>query len=630
MPAATQANANLAIRTPLGEDAVLVHRASITEQLSRLFRIDVVLSSEDPDIPFEKIVGANATLRLSLLNRQQRFFNGFVSRFEQIDADRKSGQYLATLVPWLWFLTRTSDCLIFQNMTVPDIIKKIFRDHGFADFRDALSGHYVPWENCVQYRETDFNFVSRLMEQEGIYYFFTHEDGKHILVLADGIAAHEPFPDYETIPFHGPSGGVLDSEKIGTWNVAQEVQPGTYAVNDFNFETPKTPLLAQSKIVTQHSQNSYEIFDHPGEYEKHGEGIDYSKVRIEELHSQQEVVGGTGNARGLAVGSVFTLTDAPRRDQNRKYLITSANYELTSDAMHTGGGGAGAEEDPFSCNFTALDAAKPFRAARITPKPLIQGPQTAIVVGPKGEEIYTDPYGRVRVQFHWDRHGQSDEFSSCWVRVSHPGTAGKGWGALNIPRIGHEVIVEFLEGDPDLPIITGHVYNAYTMPKYELPANKTQSGLISRSTPGGTANNYNELRFEDKIGKEQFFVQAEKDMIALIKHDETRTVGHDQTLEVGHDRHTTVKHDETHEVRHDRATTIKNDEVRVVTNNQTLTIEKGTQQVTIQEGAQIINVKGAIDIKSDAQIVIHVGKSQIIINEKGITLIGDRIDLNPS
>ena len=620
----TQANRNVAISTALGPDKLLIVSASISEQLGRPFRMDVDLISDDPNLDFSALVGTNATLRLALpKSRTPRFFNGFLSRFVQTDADQTGGRYRATLVPWLWFLTRTADCRIFQHKTVPDIIKEVFRDHGFTDFEDALSGSYTPWEYCVQYRETDFNFVSRLMEHEGIYYYFKHTDGKHLLVLSDSASAHQPFGQYDTVPYRSGKAGVRDEEHISTWTLEQEVQPGSYTLNDFNFEKPKASLEGKAQIQMAHAQSGFDIYDYPGEYGEQSEGSDYSKIRIEEMHAQQEIVQGQSNARGLVVGCTFTLTNSARRDQNRKYLITAASYHLTGDHYQGGGHpGGGEEEEFYNCTFSAIDATKPFRAARVTPKPLIQGPQTAIVVGPKGEEIYTDQYSRVKVQFHWDRYGKADENSSCWVRVSHPGTAGKGWGSFNIPRIGHEVIIEFLEGDPDLPIITGSVYNAGLMPKMGLPANKTQNGVISRSTPGGTAANYNELRFEDKMGQEQVSLQAEKDMVALVKHDDAQTVGHDRAVTIKHDLASKIQHNETRTITQDHTTTVEK-------GNQQLTVSTGNQTVNISKGKQTINVEKAIEITSKTRIKLTVGTSVIIMTPDHITVHATRIDLNP-
>ena len=634
----TQANRDLAITTPLGEDKLLIVSASVSEQVGRLFQMDVDLTSEDGNVSFDKIVGGNATIRLTLPNRKTpRYFNGFVSRFVQTSADGDGGRYRASLVPWLWFLTRTADCRIFQNKTVPDIIKQVFRDHGFTDFTDSLAGTYTPWENCVQYRETDFNFVSRLMEHEGIYYFFEHDNGKHTLVLADGSSAHKPYEGYETIKYNAQRSQNNAQEIVYGWTLEQEVQPGTYALNDFNFEKPKTSLVAQSDVATQNAQSTFAIYDYPGEYGEQSEGSDYAKVRVEEMHSQHEVVQGNANVFGLTNGYTFTLTNAARRDQNRKYLITSTSCHLEADSYLNSSKTANSSE-LFDCTFTAIDATKPFRAARVTPKPLIQGPQTAIVVGPKGEEIHTDKYGRIKVQFHWDRYGKADENSSCWVRVSQSAWAGKKWGAFSLPRVGQEVIVEFLEGDPDLPIVTGQVYNADTMPPYDLPANKTMSTLKTNSTKGG--GGFNEFRFEDKKGSEQIFIHGEKDLDVRVKHDRMEYIGNDRHLHVVNNKYENVDKDRHEEVgtSHfekigtDRNLTVGGKDVVDVSANQSVKVGgnmncevtgDATQKVG---GGIIITATGDIILKSSSSISLNVGGKGILIDMTGVHLTGTTID----
>ncbi len=636
MPA-TQANRNLAINTPLGEDKVLIMHAAINEQLGRLFQIEVELASDDPNLVFDTVVGGNATIRLTLPNsKTPRYFNGYVSRFVQTEANGTGGSYRATLVPWLWFLTRTSDCRIFQNITVPDIIKQVFRDQGFTDFKDSLSGTYTAWENCVQYRETDFNFVSRLMEHEGIYYFFEHENGKHTLVLADASSAHSSYTGYDNVPYHAQRGGQYAQETIQSWTLEQEVQPGTYTLNDFNFEKPKTSLVAQSDIATQNAQSTFAIYDYPGEYGEQSDGSDYAKIRIEELHSQHEVVHGSGNARGLAMGYTFSLTGSPRRDQNRKYLITSASYHLTPDNYKMGSGDS---QELFRCTFTAIDATKPFRAARVTPKPIIQGPQTAMIVGPSGEEIHTDKYGRVKVQFHWDRYGKADENSSCWLRLSQAAWAGKKWGSLHLPRVGQEVIVEYLEGDPDLPIVTGQVYNADAMPAYDLPANKTRTFLKSSSSKGGSG--YNELRFEDKKDSEQIFIHAEKDVDIRVKNDRRETVVNDRHLQVKNNKFEKVDANRHEEVGTSHFEKIGTDHNLDIGGKQAIHVA-GSQSVGVDShmiheiggnlsqkvtGKVYTTATGDLVIESSASITVKVGGSSIAIDASGIAIAAPQIKI---
>ena len=351
---ATQANRSIVLTTPLGEDVLLFHSMNVNEQLGRLFQFDLDLLSEDPEIKLQDILAQNVTVRYQRPDGENRYFNGFVNQFSQAGTHGNLFVYRATLRPWFWFLTRTADCRIFQNKTVPDIIKEVFRDKGFSDFEDTLSGTYREWENCVQYRETDFNFVSRLMEQEGMYYYFKHEDGKHTLVLSDSISAHETVPGYEEVPYYPPE----ESERrqrdhISDWLLNQVIQPGVYALNDFDFKKPKANLEVKSSITREHDQAEFEIYDYPGEYRESSDGEGYARARIEELQSQHEEVQGQGNVAGLMTGCLFKLINYPREDQNREYLITSSSYNLGPQEYESDvGGGSGSN---FSCGITAID-----------------------------------------------------------------------------------------------------------------------------------------------------------------------------------------------------------------------------------------------------------------------------------
>jgi type VI secretion system secreted protein VgrG len=614
-----QAERAVEIFTSLGDDVLLLHRMTATEALGRLFQFDLELLSKDPNIKFEDLLGQNVTVRLELPDDKTRYFNGFVSRFSLTGSLGDLSVYNATVHPWLWFLTRTADCRIFQEMAVPDIIKQVFRDHGFTDFEEALSGTYRKWPYCVQYRETDFNFVSRLMEQEGIYYYFKHESNKHQLVLADSVSSHEAFPGYEKLPFFPPDEHLRRKEHhVYEWTVSQEVQPGTYALNDFDFERPKANLQVKSSIQRVHAQAEMEIFDYPGEYTQTSEGEVYVRARIEELQAEYEQVQGQANARGLAVGSLFELVDYPRQDQNREYLVVSATHEMESDAYISGSGGQG--EDVYSCRFTALHSKQPYRPPRVTPKPLVQGPQTAIVVGPSGEEIYTDKYGRVKVQFHWDRYGKKDENSSCWVRVANV-WAGAKWGGIHIPRIGQEVIVEFLEGDPDRPIITGRVYNGDQMPPWELPANMTQSGVLSRSSKNGSGANANAIRMEDMKGSEQLWIHAEKNQDIEVENDETHWVGHDRRKTIDHDETTHVKHDRTETVGNNETISIGANRTEDVGENESLSIGKNRTTDIAQNESRTVGKDEMIEIGQSRTDTISRNVT-VEIGEKRQTQVG--------
>src|SRR6185503_10705429 len=426
------------------------------------------------DIDLEKLLGADVTVEIDLPeDRGTRYIHGFVSEMAHTGRSGAYVTYSAVLRPWFWFLTRQAGCRIFQQMTVPDIIKKVFGDRGFSDYKASLKATYRKWEYCVQYRETDFNFLSRLMEQEGIYYFFEYEDGKHTLVLADALGAHKSLPHYAEIPYYPPSDNVVRDEHVFEWALKKSVRTGKFSSTAFYFIEPKSSLEVSASIAASHAHAKYEFFDYPGEHYKKADGDRYAKVHMEELAAQHERVTGQTDALGLFPGGLFTLKEYPREDQNREYLIVSTHHRLSLGGYEASKGG---DELEYNCSFEAMPSAVPFRTERLTPKPVMQGPQTAIVVGKAGEEIDTDEYGRVKVQFKWDRLGKKDDNSSCWVRVAQQWAGGQ-WGGVTIPRIGQEVVVDFIEGDPDRPIVTGRVYNADNMPPYALPANKTQSGL---------------------------------------------------------------------------------------------------------------------------------------------------------
>ena len=630
--ALNQQSRSLAIETPLGAGALAIRQMTLQERLSRPYTIELELVSEDGKIDFNKLIGQNATIRYAVAEKGTRYFNGFVSRFSQAPQAGGLARYRATLVPWLWLLTRTADCRIFQGQTVPEIIAEVFSGHGFSGFEIKLSHKYAAREYCVQYRETDFNFVSRLMEEEGIYYFFQHENGANILVLADEISAHQPVAGYETIPFQELEVGGGVREVMTEWVMEKEVQPGGYTLNDFDFIKPAMSLVASAGVTREHGASHFEIYDYPGEYSTYPEGSRLADVRLAELQAQHEVLHGRTTTRGIAVGHTFTLSKHPRSEHNREYLITGIALDIEEGDYVSGRGAAGtpAGAAGFTCTVTAIESKQPFRAPRISRKPVVQGPQTAIVVGPAAEEIHTDEHGRVKLQFHWDRRGKADENSSCWVRVSQT-WAGKQWGAFHLPRKGQEVIVEFLEGDPDRPIVTGRVYNGESKPPYPLPDKKTISTTKSSSSKGG--DGFNEIRFEDNKGEEQIFIHAEKNVDLRVKND---------TFEfVGHDRHLVVKNDQVEQVDNDRHEKIKRDHIEAVDRDHHLMVAGkaaaeivgskslmvGDDVIEVFEKNQSTQVTKNLYIKAEnivleatKNITIHVGDSYIAIEADGIKI----------
>jgi type VI secretion system secreted protein VgrG len=535
------------VTTHLGPDVLTFVSMTGHEVLGRPFDYVVDLVSEDPNVKIDQLLGQAMLVSLEVGDGSTRHFHGIVTEIDVVENPRPATLYRATLRPWLWLLGNNSDCRIFQNVSVPDIIQRVFKDQGFTDFEVSLTANYPKLEYVVQYRESDLKFVSRLMEHAGIYYFFKHTSSTHMLVLADAHGAHDPHAGYDSLPYAPP-----DEHRsslvwtVDEWRLTHRMTSGAVTLRDFDFERPNADLTARDANRMDYAGSGFEVYDYPGAYRTGADGNVLARLRLDQIQSSFAVTTGHTNARTFAAGGLFTLTEYPRDDQNAKYLVIGTETTLTGHQVTSGSqvpsSARDGEELTFSCNFTAIPSSVPFRTAPTTRKPVVDGPQTAIVVGPSGEEIFTDNYGRAKVQFHWDRLGKSDENSSCWIRVAQA-WAGAQWGSIFTPRIGQEVIVDFLEGDPDRPIITGRVYNATHMPPYKLPDNKTQSGIKSQSSKGGEGAN--EIRLEDLKGKELFYVQAQKDLQTEVKHNETRHVAASQSISVDGSRSLAVGGSET-------------------------------------------------------------------------------------
>jgi type VI secretion system secreted protein VgrG len=622
----------LDIETPLGPHALLLTEMSGFEHLGRISEFHIQLKSKRPDIMGEQMLGQNVTIRLELVGKHEgRYFNGYITRWSGVTeiVDSMKGQnytkaylYDAVVHPWLWFLTRQANSRIFQNKKVPEILKEVFTAHGgLAKFEDKTTRSYPRWTYCCQYRETDFNFVSRLMEQEGIYYYIKHENGLHTMVLADASSHHTPAPGFEQLRFDLEDRP--DMEAIHSWNAHSEIQPGKYVVDDFNPAKPRTAMLASAQKKREHKYPDFEFYDYPAEYDTAEDGRALAAVRLDELQAQYHTFSGSGSVRGFEVGRVFELQRHPIAAYNAKHLIVSVSYVGTCNTDSSGG-----TAFSFDSHITAIPANQQYRPPRNTPKPLIQGPQTATVVGPSGEEIYTDPTGKmcsVKVQFRWDRYGRADENSSCWIRVATP-WAGNGYGAMVIPRIGQEVVVQFEEGDPDSPLITGSVYNGVNKPPYELPAEKTRWGLKSRSSKGGGASNFNELRFEDKKGSEEVYLHAEKDHNLFIKNNRTETIEAESRLDVKAD--TMAKHGA------DVHVDVAGDDIRKIGGGIHLKVGHDWQAKVGSKLAadvgQEIHLKSGMTLilESGAQISLKVGDNFIDINPGGVYIKGTKVMIN--
>jgi type VI secretion system secreted protein VgrG len=639
----TQENRFIQVYTPLDPDVLLLESFQGHEGVSRLFNFELRMHSQMMCIPFNKIVGKTATIKMLLPNNRVRYINGIVSSFTQGgkwvlndgDSSTRMANYNATLVPWLWVLTRTADCRIFQDKTVPDILMEVFNEHGFSHFKFLLDDNNpvlkVKREYCVQYRETDFNFVSRLLEEEGLFYFFEHYEEKHVLVVADHNNHFKPSPLPLSIDEYGRETAMISYDSTETqqgygdiqkWSSSQEVRPGMYIVNDFNFTDPSCNL---TETAPGKDERKLEIYDFPGEYTVKEQGARLASLRMEEENASMVIIKGTSNCRGLSAGYKFELRNHYRTDFNMSYVVISA-YHWAEQMMTYRTSHGGTPGFTYSNEFQCIRSDTPYRPPRVTPVPIVHGSQTAIVVShrdkngnDKDKEISVDEYGRVKVRFHWDR----DDKRSCWVRVSQ-NWAGKRWGAVFLPRVGQEVIVDFLEGDPDRPIITGRVYNGASMPPYKLPAEKTKSTIKSQSSEGG--GGFNEIRFEDKKGGEQLFFHAERNHDVRVKHDKIEWVGNES--------HLIVKKDQLESVEGDKHLQVKGDRNEKVDGTVSLKVGgdifRKTDARYALDAANEIYLKSGnnLVIESDCTLTLKVGGNFIQIDHQCIYIEGAKVHIN--
>ena len=588
----------MTLKSDLG-DKLLPASLSGSEQLGKLFSYQLKLISKDSEVNLLPLLGSTMTVALKT-DDYTRHFSGMVSEISQTGFESfKEGRYAeysVTLVPKAWLLLHKVDCRIYTSMSVPDIVKAILAEVGYSDVKLSLSGSYPEREYCVQYREDYFNFISRLMEQEGIYYFFQHSDGVHTMVLADSLGAHATTSGFAELPYRPQSAenrGTAEAS-ILDFASARSVQTTKYSLTDYDPLKPKTSLLGMQTITNaddNHAVPGLESFDFPGDHELSDAGKQYAQVRLEAINVAQSQCSGSTDACGLLTGALFKLAKFPRSELNKEYLITGSSIHVENASNVSGQQGG----ELFSCHFSVIRSGQPFRTMPSAVKPMIVGLQTAVVAGSDtAEDISVDKYGRVQVTFHWNKPDKKNAHISCPVRVASS-WAGKNWGAVHIPRVGQEVVISFLEGDPDRPLIIGSVYNADNMPPYSLPDNKTQSGIKSRSHEGGAAADFNEIRFEDKKGSEELFLHAQKDMREEVENDHFVDIDHDETVN--------IKNDQTENIKHDRKLTVGNDDKLDVTQNATTTIG---QKFKLSAGTEIELVTGASSIvmKSDGSIEI--------------------------
>jgi type VI secretion system secreted protein VgrG len=621
------------ISTPLGEDATVLMEMVAHEALGQLPVFRLTLAAKRGKIKAKELLGKNITVGLEIPGgRALRYFNGYVTQFADAGAcpaswfddgdDGNAYSYVLVMHPWLWFLTRSTNCRIFQNKSVPDIIKAVCGAYPFALLdAGALSASYPAREYICQYRESDFNFLVRLMEHEGIYFSFIHDNGKHTMKLFDTRGTHEPRAGVESISFAEPSPAhAADSvDCITELYVGRALQPGSVALTDYDFMKPKVNLFSTASKKFSHDLDGFEVFDYPGEYITLGDGGNYAQIRLEELHVKHEEMAAAGFLRGIEAGRTFKLMDHPHDELNREYLVTSAMLNVTNNQP-----GSGGRAGSVQCDFNLIDSQTQFRPQRAITKPVVHGQQTAVVVGPAGEEIHVDEHGRVKVQFRWDRYNKADENSSCWVRVSQP-WASKGWGAMFLPRVGHEVLVTFLEGDPDQPMVVGRVHNKEARTPWVLPGEKTRSGFRTRSYKGG-ASNFNELSFDDKQGAEEVFVQAERDKVERVKHD--------SFADIGNERHVTVHKDAFEEVKGDAHLKVVGDQNNEAGGSLSFKVGQDCQAKTGQKFA--VDAGTEIHLKAGMKVVLEAGMSVslkvggnfITINPAGVFIKGSMVMIN--
>ena len=620
---------------------------SAHEEVSRLFEAQIVGVAKHNSLSADDVLGKPVAVCMDLGSGHKRWFHGIATAFGIEGRDGEQYSYRIVARPWLWLLTRSADLRIFQDKSALDIIKQVLGEYPAGSVTVKARGPFKTRSYCVQYRETDFNFVSRLMEEEGIFYWFDHSEAKHDLVLADSPNVHQAMAGYEDALFRSEQAALGEMAVITRWAMRHEIQPGKVTLRDYDFERPSTDLQADSPSSSRkHAEAGHEIYDSPGGYLDKGTGKNLAAIRLEESTARFGRFHGDGNTPGLVVGRKFTLKEHPRADQNIGYLVLATQIDVSQTGERSAGQGGG-----FLCRFSAQSLTEAFRPARTTRKPTVAGPQTAKVVG-SGDagDIFTDKYGRVKVQFHWDRLGKNDNTSSCWMRVSSP-WAGNGFGMLALPRLGQEVVVDFLEGDPDQPIITGRVHNAEQMPPYELPANASVSTLKSRSVKGGTAD-FNELRFEDKKGSEYVLFHAQKDRLEFVEkiffseigEDEHRTVKKDRKERIDGEHHLTVTKDVKQKfsgkfsLEGVKDLLLKAGELFSLKTGKDITAKAGTG-VSFEsgtatylkagtdfgaEGGTNVHIKGGMNVVIEAgmQLTLKAGGNSVVLGPAGVSITG--------
>ena len=631
--AAVSDNRQAHMTIDLGGEQVVLERVTSLEPLGRPFELNVHIIAALGEIDLLPHLGKPVSVHAYEDDELMRHFTGFITDGEFVRDSSAGFHYRLTARPFTYFLAQNRDMAIYQDLSVPDIISKVFGAAGQTNFRMTLSKSYPPRDYCVQYRESDWTFLTRLMEEEGIYYFYEHAADKHTMVICDAPSAHVAgHPG--TLHFSHSAGSVAGAssdergadkdfvERLGERVSSQGESQVT--LRAFDFEKPERPLQSQSTGAGQHPSDAREVYHYPGSFVDESRGTGLSAVRLAALRGKRQLFSGHSQAMSLKTGTTVTVDTHPNARFNQNYLIAGTYHSLANEAYASGGGDDG--EGTYVA-FDAIPASTPFHLPLETPRPMVQGLETAIVSGPAGEEIYTDEYGRVKVRFHWDRGDTAGEKSTCWIRVAQFGNLG----SLILPRVNQEVMVDFLHGDPDHPIVMGWVFNKGNMPIYDLPAHKTKA--LWRTKRYGETGQYpdaeeldtgapgaNELRFEDKGGHEEVFLHAERDMNTRIRFQQTHHVGQNQEEKVGHDRTAKVGRDETTTIGRDQKLEVGRDQNEEIKNNRTIKVDKNDDLHVLM--SQKIKVDQEITIEAGKQITFKVGQSTVVMNDEGITIKG--------
>jgi len=601
-------NRLLVAHTPLGE-AWWVLRLQGREELSSLYEFRLELKSDDPDIDIQSMIGEVCAVECQANSSITRYFSGLiVGAMAKGETNNRHWLYELQIAPKLWFASRRADFKIYQNLTIQAITDEVLQQNAI-NYEWRLKNSYKTWEYVVQYGETDLAFLLRLFGHEGIYFWFEHSKDGEKLILGDHFSVHDPFGGYETIPYYPPSASRVDEDHFNAWYASRIAEPGKFVHTNYDFKSPSKDLKAQSTDPRGHLFDQYEVFAYPGTYnapeQQHGQ--EYAAARLQGLQIDQNVVVLEGIARGAIPGCRFSLEKHPVQSQNREFLITKAEYSAQNNDYESNSN-VPSEGASFHAKISAMPADRQYRAPRESfEMPRTHGPDTAVVVGPAGTEIHTDEYGRVKVHFHWDRYGKKDGKDSCWIRVAHQ-WAGSNFGSIHIPRIGQEVIVDYEHGNPERPIITGRVYNASQMPPWNLPANKTQSGILTRSSLQGAYSNANALRFEDAKGQEQVWLHAERNQDIEVEVDETHWVGQDRTKTIDRDETTTVHRNRTETVDGNETITIHQNRTETVDQDETITIHQNRTETVDQD--ETITIHQNRSRRVDKNETVSIGKSR--------------------